>query len=198
MVDCTMITEAGGAEICVCSAHHLEHCLQCSLSFEDLNERARDEAFSTRHCENSACNSSRAGSRCAGCSNAWYCSRGCQRAHWRAGHRRECAAMGEDVAIAMGGECEPERRLRNGTRVLRRDRSGRKPPRDLRATIMRFIPGNGPYEDPLVDFDPRTYPGYVDGDLCRYAIRYADGGANSSGQTICCQDVHDEWEVLSS
>lgn len=31
--------------------------------------------------------------RCAGCKWFFYCSRGCQRAGWQAGHRHECAAM---------------------------------------------------------------------------------------------------------
>ncbi|KXZ54906.1 hypothetical protein GPECTOR_4g978 [Gonium pectorale] len=31
-------------------------------------------------------------SKCGGCGCAWYCGRGCQVAHWRAGHKAECAA----------------------------------------------------------------------------------------------------------
>ena len=31
--------------------------------------------------------------RCAACATQLYCSAACQRAHWRAGHKEECAAI---------------------------------------------------------------------------------------------------------
>ena len=32
--------------------------------------------------------------RCSRCQRVWYCGRECQRVHWRAGHKAECAAPG--------------------------------------------------------------------------------------------------------
>nr|GAT51876.1 predicted protein [Mycena chlorophos] len=34
--------------------------------------------------------------QCTGCSEAWYCSRACQKANWRWGHRQECSIIAQD------------------------------------------------------------------------------------------------------
>ncbi|GIL93195.1 hypothetical protein Vretimale_8213 [Volvox reticuliferus] len=43
---------------------------------------------------------------CGKCKQVWYCGRDCQMAHWRAGHRKECALLvnaAADAAAATGG-----------------------------------------------------------------------------------------------
>ncbi|KAF7322251.1 MYND-type domain-containing protein [Mycena chlorophos] len=34
--------------------------------------------------------------QCTGCSEVWYCSRACQKANWRWGHRQECSIIAQD------------------------------------------------------------------------------------------------------
>ncbi|KAG2499424.1 hypothetical protein HYH03_002371 [Edaphochlamys debaryana] len=44
-------------------------------------------------------------SLCGRCRSVWYCSRACQAAHWRAGHKAECSRLAEERARAgAGGE----------------------------------------------------------------------------------------------
>ncbi|EFJ46869.1 hypothetical protein VOLCADRAFT_92611 [Volvox carteri f. nagariensis] len=40
---------------------------------------------------------------CGKCKQAWYCGRECQVAHWRAGHKNECAALANAAAVAAAG-----------------------------------------------------------------------------------------------
>jgi len=37
---------------------------------------------------------------CANCSKAWYCSKNCQKQHWKAFHKQECKALREAKAIS--------------------------------------------------------------------------------------------------
>ena len=41
---------------------------------------------------------------CSGCKMVRYCSRECQKEHWRAGHKRECAALRESRKQMLKGE----------------------------------------------------------------------------------------------
>eukprot|EP01083_Nonionella_stella_P025365 69846_1 len=51
------------------------------------------------HCSNLECDSTeqreRQFSRCAACNQAWYCSRACQKSHWKTGHRAICKAKSQ-------------------------------------------------------------------------------------------------------
>eukprot|EP00611_Tribonema_gayanum_P021953 TRINITY_DN4325_c2_g1_i2.p1 TRINITY_DN4325_c2_g1~~TRINITY_DN4325_c2_g1_i2.p1 ORF type:complete len:1025 (-),score=258.19 TRINITY_DN4325_c2_g1_i2:254-3328(-) len=50
-----------------------------------------------------ACSKADAPFACARCHSARYCSRDCQRQHWRAGHRRQCGGDGARAGSRSGG-----------------------------------------------------------------------------------------------
>ena len=44
-----------------------------------------------RQCSNPKCNTQKkVTSKCSGCGSTFYCSRSCQIAHWKAGHKGRC------------------------------------------------------------------------------------------------------------
>jgi MYND finger len=137
-----------------------------------MNETARAAQAAAKYCQNAACGAAKATLRCTGCDNAWYDSRECQKARWRAGHKAEYNDMAEDVLLPGGLGCEPVKRFKKGTRLVMRDRSGHVPPRDLYATVVQFVPGKGPYADASVKYDSRRYRGYGEDALCHYALKY--------------------------
>ncbi|KAJ7061857.1 hypothetical protein C8F01DRAFT_146986 [Mycena amicta] len=64
---------------------------------------------SMRACDNAECGvvgDKRQLKRCAGCRDAWFCSRECQKADWRHGHRKNCKTM-RDAFIAYSSNLKP-------------------------------------------------------------------------------------------
>jgi MYND finger len=151
------ITLPDGTVICKCKMHQLEACHKCGFDSSEMNETARAAQAAIKYCQNAACGAAKATLRCTGCDNAWYDSRECQKARWRAGHKAECNDMAEDVLLPGGLGCEPVKQFKKGTRLVMRDRSGHVPPRDLYATVIQFVPGKGPYADASVKYNSRRY-----------------------------------------
>lgn len=85
-----------GVEQFLCSKHKLEFCDPCIVDFRDINKNLRDDAKIEQLI---ACNASgcvtEATMKCARCEIARYCSRECQKKHWKAGHKQECVKAEE-------------------------------------------------------------------------------------------------------
>ena len=70
-------------------------------------------------CGNPACNTPAAEgrilSRCAGCHRVSYCSKSCQRAHWKNGHKAECeqAVARQQSGERETAECDPVKPVKN-------------------------------------------------------------------------------------
>ena len=46
--------------------------------------------------------------QCSACARVGYCSRACQLAHWKAGHRNECAQLQQSAATRSTNAGAPE------------------------------------------------------------------------------------------
>ena len=78
-------------------AHWPAHKLICKAIKEDAEGEAaaRGGTPVRTHCDGCAAALGVVDERCKGCYFASYCGAGCQRAHWRAGHKLACKAIGE-------------------------------------------------------------------------------------------------------
>ena len=188
-----------GAEICTCQAHGLEICHRCCVDFKFINDMQREDVglAAADACAGPGCTKRGKGMKhCARCGRVKYCGKSCQVAHWRGGHKQDCqekrkaAGGGESRA---GGSTEGGFRPRTikacignrtfeemapGTRVRLPDRSGRQPPQPLEGKILQT---NMHGQD-----GPHVLPVYV--------IRYENGERES----VPCEDVHEEWEVVKA
>ncbi|KAJ7161212.1 MM3350-like domain-containing protein [Mycena filopes] len=63
--------------------------------FEELKKDGRDSRRATA-C--AACGNPNDLKACSGCSQRFYCSQACQKAHWKSTHKRECADMKKEAA----------------------------------------------------------------------------------------------------
>lgn len=174
----------GGVRLTLCRDHEREECHVCCMSFTDVNEEARTTHEGEKHCNLSSCGRQGGASLkiCGGCRNAWYCNRNCQRANWTE-HKAACRAMGTMLQIEEGKP--PVRRFAPGTK-LRVKMEGMEP---VKCSIVKFLPGRGPYQDPMVSIDLQKYPQYRKfDDWCRYSIRFPSGDV----QFDTCESVHDE------
>ena len=186
------VHEEDGAEICTCKAHGLEICHLCCVDFKDINDMQREDSrlADADSCAGPGCTNRGKGMKyCARCGRVKYCGEKCQKAHWRAGHKQACQALG-----ARGGESSEQgfrpriikascssrtfEELAPGTRVRLPDRSGRQPPEPLVGKILQTkMKGR------------EEITGMV---LPTYIIRYENGERDS----IPVEDVHGEWEVV--
>ena len=186
------VHEEDGAEICTCKAHGLEICHLCCVDFKDINDMQREDSrlAEADFCAGPGCTSRGKGMKyCARCGRVKYCGKKCQEAHWRAGHKQACQALG-----ASGGgsaeqgfrpriikaSCSPRtfEELAPGTRVRLPDRSGRQPPEPL---VGKILQTNMKGREEIT--------GIV---LPMYIIRYENGERDS----IPVEDVHGDWEVV--
>jgi len=186
------VHEEDGAEICTCKAHGLEICHVCCVDFKDMNDMQREDSrlADADACAGPGCTNRGKGMKyCARCGRVKYCGEKCQKAHWRAGHKQACQALG----ARGGGSSEQGFRpriikashssrtfeeLAPGTRVRLPDRSGRQPPEPLVGKILQTkMKGR------------EEITGIM---LPMYIIRYENGERDS----IPVEDVHGEWEVV--
>mmetsp|Transcript_2707 Transcript_2707/g.6308 ORF Transcript_2707/g.6308 Transcript_2707/m.6308 type:complete len:195 (-) Transcript_2707:1002-1586(-) len=194
-MDTTTVRSADGTELIVCAQHHLSLCHRCCLDFEECNEEAREARLcSTDVCDYPPCSAKGETKRCGGCRNVWYCSQRCQARHWR-DHRPSCQTHA-DVRVALGLGQPPAKLFRNGTTIVAPFENADGTWTDRRAKIVRYIPGSGPYTNPLIEYNPRN-GGDWRNDWClpRYAIKFLDTGVVTSNP---CSDCHLDWKVSSS
>lgn len=171
----------GGAKLDVCHAHQRHGCVLCDMSDDD----SEDEKPTSRlqDCDLPKCKGKQEGKMktCGGCRNAWYCGVECQRAHW-AEHKEVCQRTGKMIRVDVGRP--PLERLVRGKRLSAKlDGGGLLP-----CVVVRFLPGRGPYADPMVPIDREQYPEYLKfGDFCRYELQFSTDGV----QFDLCEEVHD-------
>ena len=67
-------------------------------------ERERDKPGRKMPC--AGCGATNSPKRCAGCKAVSYCNTVCQTAHWKAGHKKECGRLRDELQRALGATCE--------------------------------------------------------------------------------------------
>lgn len=128
---------------------------------------------------------------CSRCRQALYCSKDCQRSHWKKEHKKICKSYHRKVNVGMGDR--PDKLvdiLPQGTHVVTPSASVDG---DLRGKVMSFNVGKGPYRDPSVRWNPRKHPGQFidDDDMCNYTIKFKDGNC----ENVTAIDIHSRWEI---
>jgi hypothetical protein len=66
---------------------------------------------------------------------------------------------------------------------------------NLRAKVVSFNPGKGPYINPEVKFDSKKYPDYSEDDLGTYTLMLKGGcdKLKKTLETINCVDTHSDF-----
>ena len=81
-----------GVEQMLCTKHRLEFCDPCIVDFRDMNQIMRAEAKVEKLVQCSGPDCVKMGmNKCRQCGRTRYCSRECQKQHWKeGGHKKEC------------------------------------------------------------------------------------------------------------
>ena len=87
-----------------------------------------------------------------------------------------------------------------GTRLIMSSRTSGKKEGNLRARVVSFNPGKGPYSNPEVKYDSKKYPHYSDEDMSTYTLSYSGGSDTDTRSEKLgmsnCVDVHSTFIVM--
>merc|ERR1711964_581551 len=71
---------------------------------QNISEGGKPSDVGCKSCCGPSCSMETGLKACQQCKSVWYCSRACQKRHWRAGHKKDCKHMTDARKVFKGGK----------------------------------------------------------------------------------------------